>query len=686
MKIVDIHDPGFFSWFRARPRQTRDRGNPGTKQKRVYLDCISAFDIETTLLDDGQNSIMYIWMWAFDGEYCVIGRTWEEFLSFQDSLSVHLKKGEYLVSWVHNLSFEFAFLRGIWRFAPDDVFAVKSRRILKCKLNRIEFRDSYLHTNMSLGEFLRKMGVEHKKLTLDYSKKRYPWTPLDEDELAYCINDVVGLVEAIRIEMDHDGDNLYSIPLTSTGYVRRDAKRAMREGSYTQVQSQLPDYPIYQELREAFRGGDTHANRYYVEQVVYDLHSADRSSSYPDVACNELFPMSAFYQLTGVQSWAEVQKLMLVRKKALLMRVAITGLRLRDYQWPCPYISRDKSRCLVNACYDNGRVLMADYLELTITDVDLRIISREYTWDDIVFFDVAYARYGPLPEALISEIIKYYKAKTELKNVEGYELYYLKSKNKLNAFYGMMAQNPCKRNIIYTQDGVIDKYGIVDYYPEDESIPDADILKKHNKTAFLVYQWGCWITAWARYRLHEAIWEIIDQGGEFIYCDTDSVKYFGDVDFSAYNNARIAASKKSGAFAADPHGEVHYMGVLEAEHDMLAFSTMGAKKYIYVDVQAGEPVLCCTIAGVAKEAGAVELAQHGGMSAFREGFTFVEAGGLEARYNDNPPAQLTEVDGHMIRITANVSLVPSTYTLGYAADYRRLLDGLNFAVDNLIEL
>lgn len=80
--------------------------------------------------------------------------------------------------------------------------------------------------------------------------------------------------------MNLDDDNLYTFPLTSTGYVRRDAKKAMRDISHMFVRNQLPDFYTYRMLREAFRGGNTHANRYYAGVVLHGYKSADRSSSY----------------------------------------------------------------------------------------------------------------------------------------------------------------------------------------------------------------------------------------------------------------------------------------------------------------------------------------------------------------------------------------------------------------------
>ena len=686
LPVVSVDDFPLYQFAHV-PRQSRGPGNPKSKKKDKpkYRDIITAFDIETTRLPEIEQSFMYVWQWAFYQPAAVppalplrcvvVGRTWEEFQVLVTRLELALKKDR-LVVWVHNLSFEFSFLRGIHAFSPQDVFAIKARKVLRADWGKLEFRCSYLHSNMSLDEYLDKMGVEHKKIQgFDYSKIRYSWTPLEPSELAYCIHDVVGLVEALAVEMAHDGDTLYTIPITSTGYVRRDAKRAMRQVSHSYVPDQLPDYPVYTLLREAFRGGDTHANRFYTGQLVFDGHSVDRSSSYPDIVCNCLFPVSEFFKLSGETSFEEVMELITKRRKAVVMRCAFTGLELREPDYPAPYFSRDKCRMIEGGEWDNGRILEAKYLETTITDVDLRIIAREYVWKSVRCWDVCYARYGKLPAALVEETIKYYRAKTELKGVPGQEVYYTKSKNKLNSIYGMMAQDPVKRSIIYIQEGKEDQYGRLDYYPEDDTQTGEELLTEHNKHAFLCYQWGCWVTAWARYRLREGIWTVLEQGGEFLYCDTDSVKYLGNISWDRYNAERVRASKASGAYATDPKGNTHYMGVFELEEDMLGFKTWGAKKYCYAHLtRAGEPELVSTIAGVSKNAGAEELCRHGGFDAFALGFTFVDAGGLEAVYNDTTD-MIIAVEGHKLHITPNVTLRPSTYTMGLAADYERLLRG-----------
>lgn len=668
-----IIPPGKFpyDWLYEIPLVKRKAGNQRTRKRIQYKDLITAFDIETTRLQDIEQSIMYVWQWQFGDEYTVVGRTWEQFEAFQRKLKAVLENSV-LVVFVHNLSYEFQFLRGIYPFNQDEVFAIKSRKVLKCNMwESFEFRCSYIHSNMNLDTYTKKMGVKHKKLTgtFDYEKHRYPWTELSNEELAYCVHDVQGLVEAIEIEMEHDGDNLYTFPLTSTGYVRRDAKKAMSQVNYRFVKEQLPDYEIYKMLREAFRGGNTHANRYYTNYTLHNVHSADRSSSYPDVMCNCKFPISEFYRLGDI-GYEEVVKMIGKRQKACIMRVAITGLHLTRIDWGCPYLSLSKCRHIENALEDNGRIISADYLETTVTDIDLKIILQEYSFTDIKFYDVATARYGYLPTQLIKTICQYYHYKTELKNVPGQELLYMKSKNKLNSLYGMCAQDPVKQSILFIEN---------DFKEQNED--EAELLHAYNKKAFLAYQWGVWVTAWARYRLEEGIQlahgDVNDPNApQFVYCDTDSVKYLGEIDLTKFNTERIKDSKRSGAYATDPEGITHYMGVYEKEHDMCEFRTMGAKKYVYRETP--DDKLICTIAGVSKSLGGKELEEHGGITAFHEGFTFNKAGGLEAVYNDNPEQCDIVIDGHKLKVTSNVVLRPSTYTLGLTADYKRLLTELRY--------
>ena len=664
-------------WYENIPAQKRKKGNQSTSQKYYYKDIITAFDIETTYIKEIDQSVMYIWQWQLGDSCTVVGRTWWDFKKFIRILIDHLDKTERLVVYVHNLSFEFQFLSGILEFIPDDVFAVDHRKVLKATYQgKIEFRCSYLQTNMNLRAFCEKMGVKNYKLKMNYKKRRYWYTDLDQKEIAYCLNDVRGLVEAIQKEMERDGDNLYTIPLTSTGYARRDAKKAMRKVSRAYIQNQVPSWELYKLLREAFRGGNTHASRYYSTRTIKNVKSVDISSCYPDAICNELYPVSKFF-IINEPTVADVQKYVYEKKRACLIRCSLLNVRLKDDLIPVPYLAVSKCHGIANGVYDNGRILSADVIGLTtFTDIDLKILEEQYDFD-LIPITLAHARYGKLPPSYIKTVIEYYQNKTDLKDKpddeehtsDFYELLYNKFKNLLNSLYGLMAQDPVKINIQYVDE--------VDLFKEDPEADPQEILKENNKRAFLLYQWGVWVCCWGRYHLQQGI----NACGEgFIYCDTDSCKYVGDIDWDKLNVKRKKKSEQNKTFATDPNGKKHYMGLFEYEGEYLEFKTMGAKKYAYVKLEENketgklEEVLHITIAGVNKRIGAIELMRAGGLSAMKEGFVFKYAGGLEARYNDHPEVHeyITE-DNIPIPITRNVSLVENTKTLGLTAEYRELL-------------
>ena len=168
------------------PDQRRKRGKQ-KHRKRIYKDLICAFDIETTNIPEIMQSVMYIWQMQIE-DRTIIGRTWKEFLDFLEDMARRLRKNEYIVVYIFNAAFEFQFLRGVYRFQHEEVFAMDNRDVLKFDMfNHFEFRCAYHYTNMNLRSFLKQMNVPDQKTELDYSVKRWSWTPLSEKEMEYCI-------------------------------------------------------------------------------------------------------------------------------------------------------------------------------------------------------------------------------------------------------------------------------------------------------------------------------------------------------------------------------------------------------------------------------------------------------------------------------------------------------------------
>lgn len=631
------------------------------KEKKKYLECICAFDIETSTDKALNINYMYIWQFQIDDMYTIIGRRWSEFTDMLQKISEYLDE-LHLVVYVHNLSYEFQYLKGLFDIGEHDVFATDVRRVIRfIALGNIEFRCSMMLSNMSLKQFTHTMHAEHEKLDGSdiYDKEYYPWTELPEHVLQYSAYDVIGLVEAVKAKMRMDGDDLYTIPLTSTGYPRRDMKRAMRYYPHQKLLDMLPILYIYDLLVEAFRGGDVHANRYYVTSIVPDVESADRSSSYPDVMCNCMFPMSAFVQLDPTRE--NLLQEMNSGEHALLIHFTAWDVRLKDKYNGDPYIPRDKCRHVLHGRFDNGRVLDAERVEMVVTDIDFYIISHDYEWSDLEVNELYAADYDFLPAPFVKVITNYYEQKTKLKGDPDKDMEYNKSKALLNALYGMMAMKPLKHTIIY-KDGALHV---------DKTESREELLKKAYSKAYSSYAWGVWVTAWARYRLWEGI-QIVGHD-RFVYCDTDSVKYVADPDvsFKAFNEERIHNSVYSGSLAQDAHGFIHYMGVYEHDGYYKRFATLGAKRYAYEDT---EGKLHITIAGVAKAAGARELEK---LENFRDGFLFQNSGKTASTYVDHPPMESLEYwEGNihrMIEITPFILINETTYFMSLTDEYRELL-------------
>lgn len=624
-----------------------------------YADCVCAFDIETTRLEEIEQSIMYVWQFCIDfsdgTDLVILGRTWGAFRRLLGNLQRRLH-GLHMRIWVHNLSYEFQFLSGIYPFKDEEVFVMESRSILSASMYKnFEFSCSYKLFNMSLDLATSKYAPDYHKKDgrgFEYDKRRFSDTPLTRKELLYCTYDVWGLCKAVRGIMALFKDDLYTIPHTATGYVRREVKREMRPYHHVLKQS-FPSDEVYQLLRAAFRGGNTHASRFYAGEILESVKSVDISSSYPTQQCTKLFPVTPFKRCyDGRLSYLH---LCMDRGRAFLIRCRLTRVKLSDPFIHIPYLADSKCEVSRGARLDNGRILLASELVLTITDIDFRIIERQYDFD-FEMLDMFVSWYGALPAPLIDINRRYFKAKTELKGT-GQELLYMKSKNLLNSIYGMSVQAPVKLTILYNNGA---------YTPDLRELPQ-DLLARASKHPYTLYQYGVWTTAHARADLQKGI-ELCGDG--IVYVDTDSCKYVGSADFDTYNErARVVAIEHACA-AVDAKGKTHYMGMYEDEGEYRRFKTLGAKKYAYEDKNGK---LHITIAGVPKKTGADELERKGGLEAFTPGFEFTETGKLEAVYNDGC-INGVKVDGRTLDITKNVVLRPTTYKLDITDEYAVVLE------------
>lgn len=692
---IDTFDIGDFPYTSLNKKCISCRG----KNPKEYIYDYATFDIETTTIVNTVKPFGFMYHWQMDvAGYVISGRRWSEWVYFMSRLAeiYSINDNKRFVIYVHNLGYEFQYIRDYLEenFGGYNVFATKNRAPIRVNTpNGFEFRCSYKLTNMSLNKAtINELGVTHIKAVgdLDYKIIRTAETSLSDSEFGYCVSDVVSLYELINRRMINEFDNLETIPMTSTGYVRRDCRKACRKDrNYHKLFAKLTVTPyVYGLLKEARRGGNTHANRFMSGRIWSNVDSFDFVSDYPAQMLLRKYPMSKFTPYGDIDNMAEFEDLL--REYACLFRVTFVNVKVRD-NIAMPYIPISKCTQYIRKAedsnielrLDNGRVLSAPALSMTITDVDYEILKRQYDWDSIAIQDMCIAQYDYLPQAIRDCVMEYFRAKTDLKfeiqaekhrekpdreKLENLIYLYAKSKNRLNGIFGMCYTDPVHQQITINELG--------EWETKEPDI-NAELDKFHkSRNSFLYYPWGVWVTCWGRLHLEN----LIDITGQdrTIYCDTDSSKAVG-VNISSvdkFNEKIIALAEERGAYY-DCNGTRFYMGIAEHENDepIARFKTLGAKKYVYHD----EDGFHITIAGVSKaknndtgEYVAVEEMRC--IKNFTPGFTFTRAGGNELVYNDNVGIHSITIDGCAMETASNIAMLDSTYTIGITAEYAALID------------
>lgn len=690
-----------FEIFVGAPR-FRKKGK--TRDKIDYIDLACTFDIESTTIKNVDKPYAFMFQWQYCIEdYVFMGKTWEEFQEFNEILTRTFSLGIYkdrdtlhglsLVCYVHNLQYEHQFMQHFIGEYVSPLFTDIYEPLIVPTENGITYRCSYRLSNKSLDQFTK--GFPHHKLAgdFDYSVIRVPVMDdpkngLTDLELAYCFNDVKGPAEALRDRFEHDRYNIASIPLTSTGYVRKDCQRSMRKNPKMRAQFlELKLTPhLYTLCRKAFRGGNTHSNARHTNKLIKGpIKHKDETSAYPWQMLTKGFPMSPFKE---IELWRNLEipqdkielfthKLDFIAKShCLLMTV-----RLIDFEYigSCgiPYIAKAKTVTRTmdedNIVEDNGRIFSAPYGLMSLTEIDLSIILKCYRIKKAVIVEAWDSDKKLLPYELRRVVLDYYKRKTALKHsLDPSEIYeYNKAKENLNATYGMICMRIDRLEFEYDHG----KYTEV-------KKPLQEMLDKfyESESSFLPYQWAVWVTAWARYELQRGC-DIC--GEDLLYTDTDSVFYTGDheTEFNKLNEEIIAAAEKFGAVAQNKKGESFPIGVWDDEPECMYFKTLGAKKYL---LSYDGKEIEATISGVNKKIGKDFFTKYG-FDSFNDSTVIPISGKVSAHYNNDLP-HIIQVNGVDILTASNIALVEASYTINLKPDYKEFIHNIRVALENKKQL
>ena len=548
-------------------------------------------------------AFMYHWQLTLasdTGAHVFMGRYWSEFMRLIDQLNDHYKLGfdRRFLCWIGNTSFEFQYIRKKFEWDSEDFFAREERHPMKFRSGGWEFHEALTISGGSLAQLAKDYTITQKlKGDLDYNIFRSGRTPMEPGEKDYCINDVVILSEWSKFIFDTYIIPDKRIPLTKTGLLRAECRAELfkmlgREGAKLYknlINEAFPSQEMYNHwFLYFFRGGYVHSNILLTGYVLKGVDSYDRVSSYPAVMLlSDWFPLTPFMREEFNED--------LLKTKCCIIDVTFKNIRRT---WSHSIESKSKAMELEGSkdypiILDNGRIAQASKLRVMLTEHDLFLYRRYYTFDSMEINEFLTSERGFLPVFLRKVLAKYYVKKDKLKASGQKDTpEYVITKQKVNSFFGMMVTRIELDKVTYIDDWMI----------EEKELDFNDEIKSQ----FLLPQWGIWCTSLARYELlipTADITEAIGCGREratgVAYNDTDSIKVRDPSGKAAaiieQYNERIRERLKEVGLTAP---EFSTLGTYEHEARYDKLKTLGAKRYIVEE----HGKVAATIAGLPKAA------------------------------------------------------------------------------------
>jgi hypothetical protein len=657
----------------------------GKKNTEEYMEFGLGFDIETTQVntEEYHRGYMYKWMLGF-GDYIVTGRKWTEWrhvmakiqdhyllqsLTYEDDEGNQHNIKRQAILWIANSGFEFQFISKqkhndvpIMLDCMDKraVFADHSRKPVTFEMTfnpmlgaGFKCLDALRIGGPSLATVADNYCVSKKlKGDLDYSRPRNSMTPLTPKEDGYCYHDV-----KILIEWDHFYKEAYMkqvgfVPCTSTALIRKavsqnwnSLKFPPHAWLYNMMPHSMDEYITA--VCDLYRGGYTHANVSLVGKLLEGVRGMDFTSSYPATLLQQVYPLSDFKEKkdmleenlinftanskkNGIKKYCWYAKITFYSVRPKTSHSLESIYKVEEYR----ETGKSERRFIdeYNAIVDNGKILAADQMTVTITDEDFDSYRDIYNWEWCEIHYFKYAKAGYLPEYFTSVIKEMYKRKSVLKK-QGLDgtIAYIIAKSFVNGLYGLSVQKLHFEDVIYnvesgwrethTDENGDEHSGKVslsecktekEYY--DKIYRDMILYDKLDKNGnpvgirmklFLSPYWGIWCTAYARRRIMKAI---VAVGDDAIYSDTDSL-YFINYEkhkdyFDNWNKEMTARNKE--LFGAD-FAELGDLGTFDPvcikadgkKFNEYTFMTFGAKRYIKYSKENDIEV---TIAGLPKKA------------------------------------------------------------------------------------
>jgi len=421
---------------------------------------------------DGENYIV------FEGEQCI-----KEFCEF---LLKKIKKySKYKIYSHYGGGYDFQFL--IEYFAQHGYklnILYNNSQIFYFSVERnkryLKFYDSFALLPLSLEELTKHFNVEHKKIPINREKIYEIYQENRDLVLEYLKHDCLGLYEVLT--------EFYNIIEELGGQVRKTLASTSYSILKTYLEKQNIKYPTIRRFRECYYGGRTEIFIRYGK----DLYYYDFNSLYPSV--------------------------------------------MRDFPYPISKPMKEKPEYMED--YECGFVLAnVKIKECEIPPIPLRInnklvfpIGKFTTWITLPEFKYALKKdlieYYEIFELYIFEseyifkdfVDDLYKRRIEAKK-EGNKALDLIFKLLLNSSYGKFGEKEEKERIKLLTEDEHELLFNHQLYHDSGLIKIKETIKlKHINVAIASH-----ITCYARLRLLDKMYDILENGGKVWYCDTDSI-------------------------------------------------------------------------------------------------------------------------------------------------------------------
>ena len=523
-------------------------------------------------------------------EKALFFRTMKELVDFLKEES----KNCLMIVYAHNLDFELNYILRETNASTIDLQNGKKSIIARTNnspiaivldvLPRVEFRCSYALTGYSiktLGEmFGNKEDREYKKLKYNYETIRRATDELKQEDYEYNEQDVVISGLAVIQKALLRKEKIEDLPLTTTSEMNAD-KEAFIKNNYgdktfakmiseRKKQLDIIYYDINKLVMDIRQGGLTTLNPSCFNKPIYNVFSADITSSYPYVMCNFRFPRFSLMDKDKLyvnlgKSEEEIKTATLFFRKSLqegkknrdsrvkgwLAWVSLTDVEAKTINGKImPLLPLSEAKCIKDRNKDytadvelsdieqiNGKIIKASRIDIKINNEDYEQLLLTYNFKVSRCYQLVLTlKESYLNTAEISFLFSQFTEKQKLKPYKEERIAeYMHVKGNINANYGRK-QMEIIRPFYYIEDGNFIEV------KTDEILENQDaqtFLKKLTKNSLSIDipSDGSYISSYAKLRLIEMSIELLKEaektneqlGTNFdlniIYADTDSLKF-----------------------------------------------------------------------------------------------------------------------------------------------------------------